>query len=109
MDGYFSYISGLIGSMTIVPIMFVIAISGPLVLFNILHHDKPQWLSAIKWPLAVLTFFTCLFLFISTGGYVGSQFDFAALGMGVGLVAFYYAYNFFTGLLPSTCPIENKQ
>lgn len=108
MDGYFSYISGLVGSAAIVPVMFVIAIVGPLVLFNILHHNKPQWLSAIKWPLAVLTFFTGLFLFISTGGYVGSQFNFTAFGMGVGLAAFYYAYNIFTGLLPSTCAIENK-
>jgi len=108
MDGYFSYISGLVGSEAIVPVMFVIAIVGPLVLFYMLHHNKPQCLRTIKWPLAALTFFTCLFLFISTGGYVGSQFDFAALGMGVGLVAFYNAYNFFTGLLPSTCTIGSQ-
>jgi len=108
MDGYFSYISGLVSSAAIVPVMFVIAIVGPVVIFNILHHDKPHFLRAIKWPLAVLTFFTCLFLFISTGGYVGSKFDFTALGMGVGLVAFYNAYNYFTGLLPTTCTIENQ-
>ena len=106
MDGYFSYISGLVGSMTIVAIMFVIAVAGPLMIFKTVHHDKPKWLSTMKWPLAVLTFFTCLFLFISTGGYVGSLFDSAALGMGVGLMAFYYTYNAFTALLPSTCSIN---
>ena len=109
MEDYLNYLSGMVGSIAIVTFMFIVAIGGPLLLFKQLHHDKPGWLNRLKWPLAVVTFFTCLFLFISTGGYIGSLFESAALGMGAGLVTFYYAYNGFTALLPSTCQIESKQ
>lgn len=106
MESYFNYIAGMVGTIVIVPFMFMLAIVGPIILYNQLHYNKFPWLDKIKWPLAVLTFMTCLFLFICTGGYIGAKFESAALGMGVGLVAFYYAYNRFTLLLPTTCQIE---
>jgi len=105
MSEYINYIGGIVGTTAIVPLMFVIAVVGPVLLFNIIQHQQNR-LNSLKWPLAILTFFTCLILFISTGGYIGSLFDSSALGMGAGLVTFYYAYNAFTGLLPSTCPID---
>jgi len=109
MEDYLNYLSGIVGHGLIIPFMFIVAIGGPVLLFCHLHHDKPRCLNSLKWPLAAATFFTCLFLFISTGGYIGSKFEFAALGMGLGLLAFYYAYNGFTSLLPTTCAIESKQ
>ncbi|MCK4742263.1 MAG: hypothetical protein KAT25_00435 [Sulfuriflexus sp.] len=108
MEDYFNYLGGMVGTITIVPFLFVAAVAGPWIIFYQLHNDKLQWLSRLRWPLAVLTFFSCLFLFISTGGYIGSKFDYASLGMGAGLVSFYYAYDYFTSLLPSTCSIDNK-
>jgi len=109
MEDYLSYLSGIVSSEWLVLFMFIIAIVGPILLFSHLHHDKPRLLNQLKWSLAVVTFFSCLFLFLSTGGYIGSKFESAALGMGLGLLAFYYAYNGFTSLLPTTCEIESKQ
>ena len=108
MQGYFEYISAMLGGTILMVIVFMIAVIGPLLLFNLLKNERPQCLQAFKWPLAALTFFTNLILFIGSGGYIGSLFDVAALGMGGGLVSFYYAYNAFTALLPSTCPVNQK-
>jgi len=105
MNEYIDYIGGIVGTIAIVPLMFVIAVVGPILLFNLIQHQQNR-LNSLKWPLAVITFFTCLILFISTGGYIGSLFESSALGMGAGLAAFYYAYNAFTALLPSTCSIS---
>jgi len=106
MEAYFNYLGSMIGTITVVPFMFVIAIAGPIILFNQLHYQRLPWLNKAKWPLAVLTFLTCLFLFVCTGGFIGSQLESESLGMGVGLAAFYYVYNRFTLSLPTTCQIE---
>jgi len=106
MEDYFNYISGIVGADIIVPIVFLLAVFGPIVVYQLVHHVHSGWLNKIKWLFAAITFFSCLVLYISSGGFIGGQFDSPALGMGVGLVAFYYSYNWFTSLLPSTCSIE---
>jgi len=105
---YLNYLSGLIGSITIVLFMFGVAIAGPFFLFIQLHNEEPTSSQKLRWIVAAVTFFVCLFLFIVTGGYIGRQFGYSALGMGGGLLSFYYAYNWFTSLLPSTCPISSE-
>ena len=106
IEAYFNYIGAMVGTITVVPFMFMIAIAGPIILFKQLHYHQLSWLNKIKWPLAALTFLTSLFLFVCTGGFIGTQFGSESLGMGAGLVAFYYVYNRFTLSLPTTCQIE---
>jgi len=107
MENYFNYIGGIVGAKALVPVVFLLAIIGPFFVYKLVHHVHTGWMNAIKWLFAAITFFSCLVLFVCTGGFVGTQLDSPALGMGVGLVAFYYSYNAFTSLLPSTCVIEN--
>ncbi len=108
MEDYLNYVAGIVGAMFMLPIVFSLALAGPIVIYKLVHNVHTGWLNKVKLFIAVLTFFSCLILFISTAGFIGSQFDFPALGMGLGLVAFYYAYNTFTSFLPSTCPIESS-
>jgi len=108
MENYFEYIGGIIGANALVPIAFLLALLGPIIVYKLVHHVHSGWLNKVKWFFAALTFFTCLILYISTGGFIGGKFDYPALGMGIGLVAFYYSYNAFTSLLPSTCAIESR-
>lgn len=103
---YFNYISGIVGAKALVVAMFFVAVIGPCCLYKMVNSQLVGWKSKLKWCLAAVTYFSCLILFITIGGFVGKQFDYPALGMGAGLVAFYFAYNAFTSLLPSTCPIE---
>lgn len=106
MEDYFNYIAGIVGAKIIVTAVFTLALLGPCMVYKLVNSSLSGWKSKFKWCLAVLTYFSCLVLFITTGGFVGSQYNYPSLGMGLGLVIFYYAYNAFTSLLPSTCPIE---
>ena len=108
MEGYLDFIRDIVGAGAIVPLLFIMAIGGPFFVYKCVHNDKPCWQTTLKWPVAAVTFFSCLLVCISTAGYLGSIFGSADLGMGLGLVVFYYLYSFFTSLLPSTCEIPNK-
>lgn len=108
MDAYIEYLGEIVGVTAIIPFMFVVSISGPYIVYRILHSDASAKVHFLKWVIAVLTFFSCLILLVGTGGYIGSRFGFSALGMGTGLLAFYFIFDAFTGLLPTTCEIEQK-
>ncbi len=106
MEDYLNYITGIVGARAVVILMLSVALLGPCVVYRLVNSTLSGWQSKLKWFIAAITYFSCLMLFITTGGFIGSQLDYPALGMGLGLLAFYYAYNAFTSLLPSTCPIE---
>ena len=108
MEDYLDFISGIVGDGIIIPLLFTMAIIGPFAVCKLVRDDKPGWINLVKWLVAILTFFSCLLLWVSTGGYIGGKFGSVDIGMGAGLVVFYYSYNGFTSLLPSTCSIENK-
>jgi len=108
LDAYIEYLGEIVGMTAIIPFMFVVAILGPYIVYKILHSDVSAKVHFLKWLVAVLTFFSCLILCVGTGGFIGSKFGFSALGMGTGLLAFYFIFDAFTGLLPSTCEIEHK-
>jgi len=108
LEEYMDYIVGILGTKAVLPIVFSLVLLGPFVVYKLVHNVHTRWLNKVKWIFAVLAFFSCLIIFISTGGFIGFQYDFPALGMGIGLVSFYYAYNGYTSLLPSTCSIEAK-
>jgi len=109
MEDYLGYLSGIVGTETVIPFMFAMAICGPFLMYKLLNSRPTGLMGALRWPIAILTFFSCLILFVSTGGYFGSEFDYTTIGMGAGLVAFYYAFDAFTSLLPSTCEIQGKE
>ena len=108
MESYLEYLTGIVGAGDVIPLMFIMAIVGPFVMYKLLHTDLTGRFGALKWLIAAMTFLSCLVLFVGTGGYIGSLFDVTTIGMGVGLVAFYYSFDAFTSLLPSTCQMEKK-
>lgn len=109
MGDYLNYISKLVGGDPMIPVVFSLALLGPIVVYGLVHNVHTGWLNKVKWLIAIITFFSCLILYIGTAGYIGQKYGFPALGMGVGLVAFYFSYNYFTSMLPSTCSIESSQ
>lgn len=108
MEDYLNYVAGIFGAKVMVPIVFSVALLGPCIVYRLVNSTLAGWQNKLKWLIAALTYFSCLMIFIITGGFIGTQLDYPALGMGLGLVIFYYSYNAFTSLLPSTCPIEYK-
>lgn len=108
MDAYIEYLGTIVGTKAIIPFMFAVSLFGPYIVFKLLHSNVSGKLQVLKWLTAVLTFFSCLVLFVATGGFIGSLLGFSALGMGSGLLAFYFLFDAFTGLLPSTCEIQRK-
>lgn len=108
MEDYLDYFAGIVGAKFMVSVIVVLALLGPCIVYKLVNSTLSGWKSKFKWCIAALTYFSCLLLFVVTGGYIGSQFNYPALGMGLGLVIFYYAYNAFTSLLPSTCPVDFK-
>jgi len=109
LGDYLNYISKLVGGDAMLPVVFILALLGPIVVYRLVHNVRTGWLNKFKWFIAIITFFSCLILYIGTAGYIGQKYGFPALGMGLGLVAFYFSYNFFTSKLPSTCSIEISQ
>ena len=106
MEDYLDYLAGILGAKIMVSVVLSVALLGPCIVYKLVNSTLNSWMSRLKWSIAALTYFSCLILFITSGGFIGTQFDYPALGMGLGLVVFYYSYNAFTSLLPSTCPIE---
>jgi len=106
MEDYLNYIAGILGAKAVLPIVFSFVLFGPFIVYKLVNSALSAWMTKLKWLLAALTYFSNLIIFISTAGFIGKQLDYPALGMGVGLVLFYYSYKAFTSLLPNTCTID---